>query len=141
MVENSYEQNIDLAMFNNGGLRSYIDTGNITRGEIFKLMPFENELVVVSLNKKEFQKLVEYYIKTGGQPISFGDSFNLNDTIFSILTSDYLANGGDKMIFFKNKKYHSIGVKIRDAIINYCQKTDTINPILDNRNLIFNYEF
>ena len=50
-----------------------------------------------------------------------------------VLTSDYLANGGDKMYFFKGKTKNNIGVKLRDAIINYCTSKDTIFSELDNR--------
>jgi hypothetical protein len=50
-----------------------------------------------------------------------------------VLTSDYLANGGDKMSFFHAKKQHKVGVKLRDAIINYCSKQDTIDVQLDDR--------
>lgn len=136
-----YKGDIDVAMFNNGGLRSSLSKGEITKGDIFQLMPFENELVVVDLNKNEFKFFVEYYMKTGGQPIGFSNQFSLNDSIFSILTTDYLVNGGDEMIFYKNKDYTSTGLKMRDAIIDYCNRTDTIEPKLDNRNLILNYEF
>ena len=51
----------------------------------------------------------------------------------SIITSDYLANGGDKMWFFKDKKQQKVGIKLRDAIIDYCSKTDTIAISLDGR--------
>jgi hypothetical protein len=30
---------------------------------------------------------------------------------------------------------------MRDAIIEFCNQTDTIKPKLDKRNLILNYEF
>ena len=50
-----------------------------------------------------------------------------------VLTSDYLANGGDKMSFFKNKTQYKVGIKLRDVIINYCSKIDTINITLDDR--------
>lgn len=141
IVQQIYKGDIDIAMFNNGGLRSSLSKGEITKGDIFQLMPFENELVVVDLNKNEFKLFVEYYIKTGGQPIGFSNQFSLNDSVFSILTTDYLVNGGDKMIFYKNKDYTSTGLKMRDAIIDYCNQTDTIESKLDNRNLILNYEF
>lgn len=141
IVQQIYKGDIDIAMFNNGGLRSSLSKGKITKGDIFQLMPFENELVVVDLNKNEFKLFVEYYIKTGGQPIGFSNQFSLNDSVFSILTTDYLVNGGDKMIFYKNKDYTSTSLKMRDAIIDYCNQTDTIESKLDNRNLILNYEF
>ena len=53
-----------------------------------------------------------------------------------VLTSDYLANGGDRMYFFKDKKQYKVGVRLRDAIINYCTLMDTISSKLDNRIII-----
>ena len=50
-----------------------------------------------------------------------------------VLTSDYLSNGGDKMYFFKDKEQKKAGIKLRDAIINYCNSMDTISSALDNR--------
>ena len=44
------------------------------------------------------------------------------------------------MTFFKSKKQHKIGIKLRDAIIEYCEKTDTIDVQLDNRITIINNE-
>ncbi|MDG2263613.1 MAG: hypothetical protein P8L19_01015, partial [Flavobacteriales bacterium] len=61
--------------------------------------------------------------------------FNKGDKI-RVLTSDYLANGGDKMWFFKDKEQIKVGIKLRDAIIDHCSKSDTISSKLDNR-LIF----
>jgi hypothetical protein len=42
------------------------------------------------------------------------------------------------MSFFKGKKQHKIGLKLRDAIIDYCEKNDTIDIRLDNRIEIIN---
>ncbi|CAN5521093.1 hypothetical protein BH11BAC1_BH11BAC1_29140 [soil metagenome] len=40
---------------------------------------------------------------------------------YRIVTSDYLANGGDKMDFFKNPiKLETTGILIRDALLDYC---------------------
>ena len=54
-----------------------------------------------------------------------------------MLTSDYLANGGDAMYFFKGKTQYKVGIKLRDAILDYCIKTDTIDVKIDNRIIIF----
>ena len=37
------------------------------------------------------------------------------------------------MSFFQNKEQENAGIKIRDAIIDYCSKTDTIAVSLDGR--------
>ena len=144
-----------ICVMNTGGLRSTLQKGNITRGDIYTLMPFENELVVLELDIESFKGLVDYITKRGGEPFSgmtlkasskgydieevsgiddFFD-FNKGDKI-RVLTSDYLANGGDKMWFFKDKEQIKVGIKLRDAIIDHCSKSDTISSKLDNRLII-----
>tara|TARA_B100000886_G_scaffold131172_1_gene88422 strand:- start:1827 stop:2504 length:678 start_codon:yes stop_codon:yes gene_type:complete len=136
MAQYKYEDDIDLSFFNTGGLRSPIPQGDITKRDLYKLMPFENELVVLKLNKTEMLELKAYYNLTDGQPVAFADNFTLNDSLFLVLTTDYLANGGDKMKFFKDKIQHKVGIKMRDALINYCIKKDTISSNLDKRYMI-----
>jgi len=136
MAQDMYEYDIDLSFFNTGGLRSPIPQGDITKRDLYKLMPFENELVVLELNKTEMLDLKAYFNFTKGQPIAFAVDFSLNDSLFLVLTTDYLANGGDKMKFFKDKVQHKVGIKMRDALINYCIKKDTISSNLDERHLI-----
>lgn len=146
------ETKIDFCLLNNGGLRTSLPKGEITRGKIFELMPFDNELVVVTITEKQLVALINYLKNVGGQPISnisfdFSPSEN-NDTKqlfdenglsqFKILTSDYLAQGGDNMIFFQNPiKLESTNIKLRDAIIEYCisehKKENQLSSKLDGR--------
>ena len=137
-----------LCVMNNGGLRTSIDKGPISRGKIYELMPFENELVVLELNKEDYLGLLDYICKRGGEPFSginitmnkegnvinntWPVNFENNEKV-KVLTSDYLANGGDKMSFFKNKEKYKLGLKLRDAIIDHCEKNDTIISRLDGR--------
>ena len=37
------------------------------------------------------------------------------------------------MWFFKDKEQNKVGIKLRDAIIDHCSKSDTISSKLDNR--------
>ena len=140
--------NAHLCVMNNGGLRTTINKGNITRGKIYELMPFENELVVLELDKEEYIGLLQFIVSRGGEPFSginisinkekkilsnsWPVDFDLGETV-RVLTSDYLANGGDAMYFFQGKTQHKVGMKLRDAILDYCIKTDTIDVKLDNR--------
>ena len=144
----------DICIMNNGGLRTEIEKGNIRRGKIYELMPFENELVILELDSIELIQMLQYVAKRGGEPISgiriiinesgelINYSFKMpkNKEKIKILTSDYLANGGDRMSFFNNKKQEHLNLKVRDAIINYCLKNDTIEIQLDNRISIINNE-
>ena len=137
-----------ICVMNNGGLRTTISKGEITRGKLYELMPFENELVVLELNKDDYIGLLNYIGSRGGEPFSgITIAINKDGKILSnswpvnfekgekvrVLTSDYLANGGDEMSFFHEKEQQKVGIKLRDAIIDYCSKTDTIDVQLDNR--------
>ena len=140
-----YSNMADICVMNNGGLRSILPKGEITKGMIFELMPFENELVILELGSDDYIQLLKYITKRGGEPFAgvniimdengtvLSQSLDLNKGKIRVLTSDYLANGGDKMSFFKDKKQTKVGIKLRDAIINYCVAQDTISSELDNR--------
>ena len=137
----------DFCIFNNGGFRDVISKGNITIRDIYKVMPFENELVILELNNNEYYNLLKYITKRKGEPFGGANIIEKNDTIISefnsdekikVLTTDYLANGGDNMSFFINKNQKKLGVKLRDVIIDHCRKIDTIDIKLDDRYIIEN---
>ena len=145
---NSYEM-IDFCLLNNGGLRFSLDSGNITRGDIYKLMPFDNKMVIVKIFKEDIFEIFKYIEKKGGEPISklrveiknnkvVDHNLDLKKDTFHVLTSDYLANGGDNMIFFVEKEIKNLDVMLRDLIIEHCKRKDTITSSLDQR--IYNYE-
>jgi 2',3'-cyclic-nucleotide 2'-phosphodiesterase (5'-nucleotidase family) len=125
----------DFCFMNNGGLRSTLQKGNISVRDVYRLMPFENELVVLTLNGRLTFKLLEFIAAKGGMPVSGlkmgisnnqpvaifiqGAPFNADKT-YRILTSDYLANGGDNLEFLADaQKRDDLRVKVRDAIIEY----------------------
>lgn len=156
------EQNIHMCLLNFGGLRTSLPKGKITKGKIFELMPFDNELVVVTISD---DKLEELYLYLGKNPQPISGFFKLSysekgykiyfDTEADacpeggdikpvvnygnkILTSDYLANGGDNMTFFLDPiNYEKVGIKLRDAIIEHCKaehkKGKKITSALDER--------
>ena len=145
----------DICVMNNGGLRTTINKGKVTRGQLYELMPFENELVILNLNKDDYLELLNYIVKRGGEPFSgltividedgkiINNSWPVdfkNGEEVKVLTSDYLANGGDRMSFFHNKEQKKLGLKLRDVIIVYCSKKDTIFAELDDRILILKDE-
>lgn len=126
--------NTDFTMLNSGGLRTALPKGNITRGNIFELMPFENELVIVYLPSDISDKLFSYIAKRNGNPVSGikmqikeNEAINIeiqgkkisSNPECKLLTSDYLANGGDNLDFLVNLKRDKTGVKVRDAIFLY----------------------
>ena len=66
-----------------------------------------------------------------------GQNFDVTKT-YKVATSDYLAAGGDKYVFFNEPlKTENLNYKLRDAIIDYIKeetkKGETINVKTDER--------
>src|SRR5690606_6510040 len=55
---------VDMAQSTNGGLRVPLPAGPINVGNIFELMPFENELVVLTLDGPTTQELFDFAART-----------------------------------------------------------------------------
>ncbi len=144
---------IDICLFNYGGLRNPISKGAITLENVYQLMPFENMVSVLTISGSSTKKMFDYIAKKNGMPLSGARVGIKNDKPVDILingyaidtnrnykvvTSDYLADGGDNMDFFKNPVAKtSLGIKLRDMIIVYLKEETamgrTINVNLDKR--------
>jgi 2',3'-cyclic-nucleotide 2'-phosphodiesterase (5'-nucleotidase family) len=141
---------IDLCILNNGGIRSIIPKGKITLKTAFEVMPFENTSIVVALKGEQILEMVNYFIsEKKPHPIS-GITFTIsingpkniliqgkpieNERVYYVITNDYLANGGDKMDFFKKgTATYDLNYKLRNILIDYFKETDTIPIIKDQR--------
>ena len=144
-------KNIDFVLLNHGGIRAIISKGDITTRTAYEVMPFENSTVVVTLKGAQVQELIEYLSNAkrahpisklnivldsdgnfksaglNGKPLDFKKTYN-------VATNDYLYNGGDRMDFFKtNDSLYVLDYKIRNVLIDYFTKIDTLNPVIDNR--------
>ncbi len=139
--EDYYESNIDFALVNYGGIRiPVLAEGDVTRGKIFELMPFDNMLVVLEIDGATVRQIFGIMATNGGWPISKQVSYvienelpvdilingeTLDDSkIYKVALSDYLANGGDNLFFLKDKKRNNLGVLFRDAMFEYIVEQD-----------------
>ena len=142
---------IDIVLLNNGGIRSVISKGEISEKTAFELMPFENSIVVLELSGKSINKMIDY-LRTvklqhpiRGLQIELNDDYSINrvnikgnkidkDKKYYVATTDYLVDGGDKMYFLgETTKTIDINYKMRDVLIDYFKKNDTIKLATDNR--------
>lgn len=144
-------ETIDFVLLNHGGIRAIISKGNVTTRTAYEVMPFENSTVVVKLKGAQVQELIDYLVKAKrAHPISKlnivldkdgnfksaglnGKALDFSKT-YNVATNDYLYNGGDRMNFFKtNDSLYVLDYKIRNVLIDYFKKTDTLNPVIDDR--------
>lgn len=152
----SFRENkkIDLCILNNGGIRSIIPKGNVTRKTAFEVMPFENTSIVVALKGEQILEMVNYFItERKPHPIS-GILFTIDkknqpkniliqgitldiEKTYYVVTSDYLSNGGDRMDFFKKGiATYDLNYKLRNILIDYLKETPNIPIYKDQRILI-----
>lgn len=141
---------IDFCILNYGGLRTSIPEGPVTRSRIFEVMPFENEMVVLTLSPEKTWEVFEYIAsRSTGTPIAGlkvgirdgkpsevlirGEVFN-PDRDYRVLTSDYLAGSGDNMAFFANPvQTEVLGLRIRDAIIMHLEEQHARGQMISSR--------
>ncbi len=146
--------NIDLVFpTTKGGLRNDIAKGNITVSNIFELMPFENQLVLFELKGSDTYKVIKFIAATNGQPVA-GLTMNIKDRLpenivvngkpfdanktYMVLTSDYIASGGDDAEGFASPiSRKNIGLMVRDALLKEVEDLkaagQNINTKLDGR--------
>lgn len=128
----------DLAIFNHGGLRRSLPEGNVTLGDVFELMPFDNELVILDLPGPLLREVLDFVATNGGAPVSgvrlviragraesvfVGKEPLDTNRHYRVLTSDYLANGGDRFSqYARATGREELRVKVRDAIVQHLER-------------------
>jgi 2',3'-cyclic-nucleotide 2'-phosphodiesterase (5'-nucleotidase family) len=145
-----------IVLVNRGGLRTNLPKGNVNVGNIFELMPFDNELTLVHITGTDFKKVITLIIEKKHSFKNLKIAITKNDTSITyynqtidaqkkywLLTSDYLANGGDSFSCLKSATERTnLNIKLRDAVLVYCKAlTRTgklINPYTDGRFLLSN---
>jgi 2',3'-cyclic-nucleotide 2'-phosphodiesterase (5'-nucleotidase family) len=130
-------QNVRLAtpaicLLNTGGIRSSLGKGDLTLGDFYKVMPFDNTIVWIELPIEALDDIAAYVTKTGGEPISNCkvekgklklNSMREGAKTCIVITSDYLANAGDKMDFLKKGKViNQTGKLMRDVLIEHAKQ-------------------
>lgn len=130
---NQLDIKTSFSLFNHGGIRTTLPKGNVLVSNAYQIMPFENELVLLELSGSKVLELADYIAGRNGEGvggITFGiaDSKAVNVKIngadvdptmgYWLVTSDYIANGGDGMSMLKSaQKRIETGEKIRDVMI------------------------
>jgi 5'-nucleotidase len=139
----------DVAMTNGGGLRQDLPAGELTYGQLFAAMPFDNRFAIVVVSGAQLRdmiaknlgrsagilswaglavkgqckdKALDLAIDVRGKPLDPQKSY-------TIATSDFLASGGDGMFGKDKPKITVTDDIIRDAIADVLRaRKGTIDP-------------
>lgn len=126
---------IDFAIQNYGGIRvPFLAKGNVTTGNVYELMPFDNLMFILEVKGEIVQQLFDKMAESGGWPVSKGVYFEIAygktknvkvnnvaldpEKVYRIAIPDYIANGGDNMDMLKGAKTYNTTALIRDLIIS-----------------------
>lgn len=142
------ESHADIALMNSGGIRSGIPKGEVTRGMVYSMLPFDNKLVTFTTTGQMVQEILDFAASRSGKSGSLqvsGLSFTVDNghatgvlvagkTLdpkgrYTLSTIDYLAAGNDGAdVFRKAGTYANSGLLIRDVFMNYLKR----HPVLEN---------
>lgn len=135
----------DICLVNSGSIRAEIDAGDITVGEIFKALPYDNSVVTFTMPGKAVQAMFDHICANyadldGYQFAGFSADFDLTrgqaknlvidghpldqKKVYRVSTSSFIANGnlgGDKLFTGATGSEDS-GILMRDAAISYLGK-------------------
>jgi len=157
----------NVALTNGGGLRADIPAGDLTYGGLFQAMPFDNRFATVKLEGRHLRRLVRDNLRRDGAFFSFGGLTAVarckdgkldiaikvggkplaDKTRYTVVTSDFLASGGDGVIGKLDLPAGSITVTdtiMRDGMAEVLRKQrgKTIDPkmLFDPKHKRFDYE-
>ena len=132
-----------VCILNFGGLRAPINKGDVSLGDIYKVLPFDNKLVVAQIPKEALPELIAWLKAGAGHPIAGfryikGQLYLPNRTLIEddiwVVTSDYLVNGGDHADFFKKKTNLLTPNKMmRDVFIDYMKEQKVLKDVKEQR--------
>jgi 2',3'-cyclic-nucleotide 2'-phosphodiesterase (5'-nucleotidase family) len=148
-----YGKKVDFTAINRGGLRiRSLAKGNITRGKMYELMPFDNALLVLTIDGATVEKFIQFMASKGGWPIAgakytihdnkaenitIGGEILRGDKTYTLCLSDFLANGGDNASFFTSAKKEDLNKLMRDAfiegVIRETKEGKMIDATIDDR--------
>ena len=151
-----------LAITNSGGLRkNEIAEGNLTAGDIYQLLPFENALVALDLTGGQLRRFLDVVVRHRDAQSGARIMYRTNDqktseivtvklggsssekeidpqATYTIVTIDYLVKrGGDYSVLQEAKNVRPLNLTMRDAVLDYVKAETaagrTIKATLDGR--------
>ena len=134
---------VDFAIVNYGGLRTTLNQGSVTVGDVYAIYVFENRLVLLELSGKSVKQLFDGFVhKMGGfsksvqlkikdnavESLTIGGKPLDEKATYRVVTIDFLAEGNDKMkALTQATQCIDSNITLRDMMIEYIKKLTAEN--------------
>lgn len=146
-----------IALINGGSLRASIDEGPITLEDVYKTMPYANEIVVIELTGAEIKQVLTWSVmesredEDGGFLHVSGIRFQVRGKTveavavgdlkaplepghtYRVAISDFLASGGDGYEIFSGKQADYTCLPLRELIADTIRSRKVIESRVDGR--------
>jgi 2',3'-cyclic-nucleotide 2'-phosphodiesterase (5'-nucleotidase family) len=152
-----------IAFQNGGGIRSSINAGDITVGEVLEVLPFGNTLVTLNLTGEEILYALEHsvsniegkagqFLQVSGMMFHFdptkptgerikdvkiqGNSLD-PDKMYRVAVNAFLAGGGDGFSVFRqaknNGRISELHLNLYEVMSEYITSHSPISPLVEGR--------
>ena len=149
----AFDERIDIAVMNSGGLRQDIDAGVISKGDLISAFPFPNTIVMTKLKGSQLKKLFDHAagLTNGILQVSQNAKYTfsprnkvleiwikgelINDNQdYWVAAPNFVTQGGDGYSEFQNSiEYIDSGVLIIDEVENFLKKIQLYEPKNEGR--------
>lgn len=152
--------NTKIGITNGGGLRRPLNKGDITVGDLWEVMPFDNTLVTMNLKGSDLKRVLENGIEN--TQIGWGQFYGVkvyydknakegnritsmrlldgtkidDDKYYPVVTNDFMYANGDNYDFSGAKDVVDTGEPIRDAIMNKLKEVKNVPFKFDDSTLV-----
>jgi 5'-nucleotidase len=160
MLDRVKDQGVQIAIQNGGGLRSSIDAGEVTMGEVLSVLPFQNTLSTFEVTGAQILAALENGVSqveegAGRFPQVAGMSFTVDltqapgsrisnvmvgdaaldpEAIYGAVSNNYVRNGGDGYRMFRDAmNAYDYGPDLADVTAEYLAKVGPYQPFTDGR--------
>jgi len=143
----------DVVIANGGGIRASIKAGDITLGDIYTVLPFDNTLTAIELTGDKIVAALEHglsaypaqlggFSHVAGMTVKFDPAKPAGSRIVEVLvagqpivpdklyilgTNDFMAAGGDGYVWFtESNPVFSSGAMLRDILAEYIEARGTV---------------
>lgn len=149
----------DIALTNGGGIRASIEAGDITRGDVIKVLPFGNYVVTKRVKGADIRAAFEYGLRMypeqlGGFPQVGGARFTFDpakeeggriaeftvggqplddEKEYLLATNDYMAEGGDGYEMLMGYPVETAYGGLDEILLSYIETLETIPAEPDGR--------
>lgn len=146
-----HETGSEIAIQNSGGIQSDINSGEFTFGDLFNVLPFDNQVVTIELSGSDLLELFTQsaskrrgILQVSGATYSFANRSNDDYELEALLingeevqttknyfvsTNSFLQDGGDNFLAFRNGRNLKYGRQQRDVVKDYLKKLAREGPI------------